>query len=91
MVGPFYAMRFIKGDSLKTAIQDYRANRKHSSVSERNLELRRLLRRFIDVCEAVHYAHSRCILHRRSKTGQYHARTIRGDTRIGLGLGQGRW
>src|SRR5262249_2340427 len=31
---------------------------------ERTLALRQLLKRFIDVCNALAYAHSRCVLHR---------------------------
>ena len=30
----------------------------------RSLELRKLLRRFVDVCNAIDYAHSRGVLHR---------------------------
>ena len=67
---PYYAMRFIRGDSLKDAIEDYHsgAGKKRSAV-DRNLELRGLLRRFIDVCEAIEYAHSRGVLHRDLKPG----------------------
>ena len=56
---PYYTMRFIKGVGLETAIKSFLSVRGQLSPSDRNLELRRLLRRFIDVCEAVSYAHSR--------------------------------
>ncbi|MDX1930538.1 MAG: protein kinase [Pirellulaceae bacterium] len=61
---PYYAMRFIKGQDLRTRIGAF-----HESVSKRETEfdgmaLRKLLRRFIDVCQAVDYAHNRGILHR---------------------------
>ncbi|HVX15625.1 MAG TPA: serine/threonine-protein kinase [Pirellulales bacterium] len=62
---PFYAMRFIRGESLKEAIQQYhRANSAGRDEGERLLELRKLLARFIDVCNAIEYAHSRGVLHR---------------------------
>jgi serine/threonine protein kinase/WD40 repeat protein len=62
---PFYAMRFIKGDSLKEAIERfYRGTADFSS-----LEFRKLLGRFVDVCNAIEYAHSRGVLHRDLKPG----------------------
>lgn len=60
---PYYAMRFIQGDSLKTAIKRFYENRS-ASESQRAVEFRRLLGAFGDVCQAIHYAHSRGILHR---------------------------
>src|SRR5207253_755151 len=67
---PFYAMRFIKGDSLKEAIERFhRAEKSGSDPGERALELRKLLGRFLDVCNAIAYAHSRAVLHRDLKPG----------------------
>jgi serine/threonine protein kinase/tetratricopeptide (TPR) repeat protein len=106
---PFYAMRFIKGDSLKQAIERFHqagplprphpdphpdivsdlshgervreGGRTSKSEARRSasggpgdgtsrvLELRQLLRRFTDVCNAIGYAHSRGVLHRDIKPG----------------------
>ena len=60
---PFYAMRFIRGRNLKRAIESFYAE-EHSSTTSRNLELRRLLTHYVDVCHAVDYAHSRGVVHR---------------------------
>jgi eukaryotic-like serine/threonine-protein kinase len=59
---PFYAMRFVEGDSLKEAIESY-----HKSCPQPDptaVEFRKLLGRFIDVCEAIAFAHSKGVLHR---------------------------
>jgi serine/threonine-protein kinase len=78
---PYYAMRFIKGDSLKEAIERFhgRVGTAHQEGADgedtvvsahptgpglRSLELRKLLRRFLDVCNAIDYAHSRGVIHR---------------------------
>jgi serine/threonine-protein kinase len=62
---PYYAMRFIKGDSLKQAIARYHEDESlEADPGRRSLELRKLLRRFTDVCNAIDYAHSRGVIHR---------------------------
>ncbi len=63
---PYYAMRLIKGISLKDAIQQFHEAEKQPrrDSGQSTLELRNLLGRFIDVCDAVAYAHSRGVLHR---------------------------
>ena len=62
---PYYAMRFIRGDSLKKAIAAYHADPKTKvDGSFRSLALRKLLRRFIDVCNAIDYSHTRGVIHR---------------------------
>jgi serine/threonine-protein kinase len=67
---PYYAMRFIRGDSLKDAIQRFhQADGPGRDPGERGLALRGLLQRFIDVCNAVAYAHARGVLHRDLKPG----------------------
>jgi tetratricopeptide (TPR) repeat protein/tRNA A-37 threonylcarbamoyl transferase component Bud32 len=52
-----YAMRFVEGETLQQAIRRYHA-------APGPLELRQLLSRFVAVCNAVGYAHSRGVLHR---------------------------
>ena len=115
---PFYAMRFIRGDSLKEAIQQFHSpvtppatksdpnsptvigqapiqdpvatvarpwdaadaasprsgergygSREVSSERFTSVEFRQLLGRFVDVCNAIEYAHSRGVLHRDLKPG----------------------
>lgn len=70
---PFYAMRFIRGASLKEAIEQFHtrfpASKSPMSEGEAVLELRKLLGRFVDVCNAIEYAHSRGVLHRDLKPG----------------------
>ncbi|WP_068141992.1 serine/threonine-protein kinase [Roseimaritima ulvae] len=61
---PYYAMRFIRGESLKQAIDAFHQTADFSDEGSKRLALHKLLRRFIDVCNAIEYAHSRGVLHR---------------------------
>lgn len=54
---PYYVMRFVKGRTLDEIIREHH-------VSPNAIVFRELLRRFIAVCQAVAYAHSRGVIHR---------------------------
>lgn len=54
---PYYVMRFVKGRTLDEIIKEHH-------VSPNPIVFRELLRRFIAVCQAVAYAHSRGVIHR---------------------------
>ncbi len=63
---PFYAMRLVRGDSLQEAIDRFHRDDQNArrEPGERALALRGLLGRFVDVCNAVAYAHARGVIHR---------------------------
>jgi serine/threonine protein kinase len=66
---PFYVMRFIRGDTLTAAIKQFHRPEGAAGTGQHSLEFRRLLRRFLDACDAIAYAHSRGVLHRDIKPG----------------------
>ncbi len=61
---PFYAMRFVEGDSFDRAIRQFHESANALSSGERTLQLRKLLSHFVDLCHAIAYAHSQQIIHR---------------------------
>jgi serine/threonine protein kinase len=62
---PYYAMRLIRGESLLEVIERFHHGRgAELHPSKRLPELRKLLARFVDVCNAVDYAHSKGVIHR---------------------------
>jgi WD40 repeat protein len=62
---PYYAMRFIEGETLRQAIERFHAPEAAAQQpGERAIAFRRLLRSLIDACNAVAYAHSRGVVHR---------------------------
>ena len=90
---PFYAMRFIRGDSLKEAIDAFHSDQTlKNDPGRRSLELRKLLRRFTDVCNAIEYAHSRGVLHRDIKPGNIivgkHGETLMVDWGLAKAVGR---
>lgn len=73
---PFYAMRYIEGDTLDEAIKTYfkklddveNANSSDSQGPARpfnpEIQFRRLLGNFVSVCKTIAYAHNRGVVHR---------------------------
>ncbi|MBC8868916.1 MAG: protein kinase [Planctomycetes bacterium] len=62
---PFYTMRFLRGQSLGAAIDEYHRLRQVGKAGR--FDLRRLLSAFVGVCHAIAYAHSKGVVHRDMK------------------------
>ena len=59
---PFYAMRFVGKRTLANAIEEHHDKVEAGEVDP--LALHRLLSIFLDICQAIAYAHSRGVIHR---------------------------
>jgi len=74
---PYYAMRFISGADFQATIESFHSAPKVGlTIDYFGREFRSLLKAFVDVCRAVHYAHKHGVLHRDIKPanvmlGQY--------------------
>src|SRR5262249_15553284 len=90
---PYYAMQFIQGESLEHAIARFhQADQPGRDPGERAVSLLHLLGCFLNICNAVDYAHSRGIVHRDLKPSNImlgrHGETLVVDWGLAKSLGQ---
>jgi len=61
---PFYVMPFIRGHGLDLAIKRFHDGSRAGDTGAKAVEFRNLLSHFLDVCQAIDYAHSQSVIHR---------------------------
>jgi eukaryotic-like serine/threonine-protein kinase len=61
---PFYVMPFIRGHGLDLAIKRFHDDCRPNDAGGKVVEFRKLLSHFLDVCQAIDYAHSQNVIHR---------------------------
>ena len=61
---PYYVMQLLEGKTLADAIREFHAPENSTTQSEKTLGRTRLLRIFVDICNAIGFAHSRSVIHR---------------------------
>lgn len=59
---PFYTMKLVKGETFSDAIGEYHAEKRAGKTDL--IAERRLISIFLNVCDAIAYAHSRGVIHR---------------------------
>jgi eukaryotic-like serine/threonine-protein kinase len=62
---PYYTMRFVEGSSLRDALKEFHVQFPSQNLTgTKAVQFRALLKRFVDVCNAVAFAHSKYVVHR---------------------------
>lgn len=83
---PYYAMRFIRGETLDEALLRY--HKEQDPLRAASVEFSRLLRAFLTVCHTVAYAHHRGVVHRDIKPANIMLGTFGETLLLDWGLGK---